>query len=364
VEVRLFPTWFVVDEAPGSGQDGDSESSAAASEKRRRIVEFSDLTVSNSGKLSYKSDAKKTEVNPIRFVGACAKGGHLQDIDWRFIAHRNGDVSCRKPLYWVERGVSSDASDISVRCTCGASVTLGDLYKPKFLGKCSCKSPWLSPTSLPTESCGDDLRLLPRSATNTYFAQTVTVISLIKADDRVRQTIAEHKTMVDSIRSLPNFLEVLRALPQTKEAFKIFSDEEIASALARVSGAGASAANVNPRIAEFDMLASGAPTIGNDTEGSFFYAETLPLAIFTLERLWTDFLKNVVKVHRLREVTLCEAVEVAHGGRIASRSSRVHIQPMVTISISTAAFSAITSTCRGLSGGTPYSDLILRLARG
>src|SRR6185437_8260415 len=71
VEVRLFPTWFLVDEASGAGQDGDSESVVAANEKRRRIVEFTDLSVSNSGKLSYKGDAKKTEVNPIRFVGAC-----------------------------------------------------------------------------------------------------------------------------------------------------------------------------------------------------------------------------------------------------------------------------------------------------
>ncbi|MFZ2103784.1 MAG: hypothetical protein WAV18_00120 [Roseiarcus sp.] len=58
------------------------------------------------------------------------------------------------------------------------------------------------------EACADDLRLLPRSATNTYFPQTVTVISLTKADDRVRQTISEHKTTIDGIRFLPNFLEV------------------------------------------------------------------------------------------------------------------------------------------------------------
>ena len=134
VEVRLFPTWFLVDESSASDDDAAPGAAAPGTEKRRRIVEFSDLTVTNAGKLSYKGDAKKAEVNPIRFVGACAKG-HLQDIDWRFLAHRNADRSCRKPLFWVERGVSSDPSDISVRCTCGASVTLADLYKPKFLGR-------------------------------------------------------------------------------------------------------------------------------------------------------------------------------------------------------------------------------------
>ena len=304
VEVRLFPTWFLVDETAQATQSdkGDTTAvSSAATEKQRRFVDFTELSVTGAGKLSYKGDSKKAEVNPIRFVGACAKG-HLQDIDWRFLAHRNGDRSCRKPLYWVERGVSSDPSDISVRCTCGASVTLGDLYKPGFLGKCSCNSPWLTPRHLPGETCNDDLRLLPRSATNTYFTQTVTVISLTKADDRVRQTIADHKTTIDGIRSLPNFLEVLRAIPQTKEAFKSFSDDEITRALAKES-AEATTTNVHPRVAEFDMLASGKPTIGSDTEGSVFYAETLPRSALALDPPWSDFLQNVVKVHRLREVT-------------------------------------------------------------
>jgi hypothetical protein len=301
VEVRLFPTWFLVDEPPTVGDDSDTDSPASRAEKRRRIVEFADLSVTSAGRLSYKGDAKKADVNPIRFVGACTKG-HLQDIDWRFLAHRNSDRSCRKPLFWVERGVSSDPSDISVRCTCGASITLADLYKPKFLGVCQCHSPWLTPRRVADEACSDDLRLLPRSATNTYFPQTVTVISLTKADDRVRQAIMEHKTTIDGIRAMPNFLDVLRAIPQTKEAFKEFSDDEIKQAMSGDSS-GSSSPNINPRIAEFDLLASGAPSIGSDTAGSFLYAETLPRDGLGLQEPWAAFLKNVVKVHRLREVT-------------------------------------------------------------
>jgi hypothetical protein len=301
VEVRLFPTWFLVDNSSASDDEGAGGIPADTTEKRRRIVEFSDLSVTHAGKLSYKGDAKKAEVNPIRFVGACAKG-HLQDIDWRFLAHRNADRSCRKTLFWVERGVSSDPSDISVRCTCGASVTLADLYKPKFLGGCACLSPWLTPRRIAEEACGEDLRLLPRSATNTYFPQTVTVISLTKADDRVRQAIAEHRTTIDGIRALPNFLDVLRAIPQTKEAFKDFSDDEIKRGLVK-EASEASSANVNPRIAEFDLLANGAPFIGSDTAGSFIYAETLSRKGLGLQEPWADFLRNVVKVHKLREVT-------------------------------------------------------------
>ena len=213
----------------------------------------------------------------------------------------NSDRTCRKPLYWVERGVSSDPSDISVRCTCGASVTLADLYKPKFLGGCECHSPWLTPRRIAEEVCTEDLHLLPRSATNTYFPQTVTLISLTKSNDQLRQTIAEHKTTIDSIRSLPNFLEVLRSFPQTKEAFKNFRDNEIAIALDAGAMAGEQT-SPNPRIAEFDLLASGTHSIGADLTGSFLYAQTLPREDIKLRKPWDEFLHNVVQVHRLREV--------------------------------------------------------------
>lgn len=297
VDVRLFPTWFVVDENASGQSEGEASS---PTEKRRRVVEYTDLTVNASGKLSYKGDVKKAEVNPIRFVGACSKG-HLQDIDWRRIAHRGGDQNCRKPLFWVERGVSSDPSDISVRCACGASVTLADLYKPKFLGGCECHSPWLNPRRMTGETCDQELHLLPRSATNTYFAQTVTVISLTRADDRLRQAIAEHASNIEWMRPLPNFLEILRTNPQTKDAFKDFADEEIKACLAAGDAVGAQK-SVNPKLPEFDMLACGAPVIGSDTRGSHFYAETLELGTLGLQAPWSSFVQNVVKVHRLREV--------------------------------------------------------------
>ena len=237
-------------------------------------------------------------LNPVRFVAACSKG-HLQDIDWRFVTHITGDRTCRKPLYWVERGVSSDPSDVSVRCICGASVTLGDLYKPGYLGGCRSSSPWLQPPHVHGEECRSDLRLLPRSATNTYFPQTVTMISLTKSEDQVLQAIQEHRPVIDSIRSFPNFVEVLRSLPTTKGAFREFSDADIIRAL-DTEGSADAAQSANPRIAEFDLLACGAEVIGNDGSGSFLYAETLPRTM--LRRPWDAFLKNVVKVHRLREV--------------------------------------------------------------
>ena len=238
VDVSIFPSWFIVDD-----EGGDFDAASTKNEKRRRLVELHDLSSTKAHKLSYKGDGKRREVNPIRFVAACA-GGHLQDIDWRFLTHRGGDKACRKPLYWVERGVSSDPGDISIRCTCGASVSLADLYKPKFLGTCKCHSPWL-PRPTAEETCDKELKLLPRSATNTYFPQIVTVISLTRADTRVAAAVQENRTTLDSIRTLGNFFAVLRAIPTLKEAFVEFSDAEIMRALENDSSN--SEASADPR---------------------------------------------------------------------------------------------------------------------
>jgi hypothetical protein len=297
IDVMVFPTWFTVEDAPALvGQ------APAASETRRRLVEFEHLQTKGE-RLSYvdSGSGKRLSVNPIRFVGACAKG-HLHDIDWRGLVHRGGDRSCRKPMFWVERGVSSDPSDISVQCTCGSRVTMADLYKPKFLGTCDAFSPWLMPRYVAPESCAEDLRLLPRSATNTYFSQTVTVISLTRTDDRVRQMLEEHRQTVESLRGLPNFIQVLRSLPQTKEPFAAFTDKEIEDALASLAD-GDDAPTANPRVAEFDVLASGAPTIGFDAAGSFLFAETLTRDSLALSAPWDKFVRNVIRVSRLREVT-------------------------------------------------------------
>lgn len=55
------------------------------------------------------------------------------------------------------------------------------------------------------------------------------------------------------------------------------------------------------------MMATGAPVIGSDGAGSFFYGETLPRDALKLQAPWDTFLQAVVRVHRLREVTCLTA---------------------------------------------------------
>ena len=102
IGVRVFPTWFTVDGEEVADDDDAAGAEARRGETWRRMVRFEELDHTVAGKLTFKPGKKKLAVNPIRFVTACSKG-HLQDIDWRFVSHRGGETSCRKPLYWVER---------------------------------------------------------------------------------------------------------------------------------------------------------------------------------------------------------------------------------------------------------------------
>jgi hypothetical protein len=164
VSVRIFPTWFTCEGVPDP---------AGGSTRRRRLVPWGDLDA-GSGRAKYqREDGKKVEVTPVRFVGACEKG-HLQDIDWRWLVHRG--ASCGDSMWIEEEGTSADPANIRIGCLCGRpAVSLADAFKPGFLGKCGGRRPWLDSNE---GGCTENLHFLSRSATNTYFAQTVTVISL------------------------------------------------------------------------------------------------------------------------------------------------------------------------------------------
>ena len=68
-------------------------------------------------------------------------------------------------------------------------------------------------------------------------------------------------------------------------------------------GAAAAQGAANPKLAEFDLLASGQRWIGHDGPTSFLFAETIERERLGLTAPWDELLRGVVRVHRLREVT-------------------------------------------------------------
>jgi hypothetical protein len=158
-----FPEWFVVQRSVV----------AADRTKKRRLIHKSQLT----GRRFRNDEGNWESVVPIRFVRSC-KRGHIDDIDWKAFVHEQNEVECLRPMWIEERGTSGALADNWIVCECGASRSMSVAAKEKAhaLGFCSGRRPWLGPYS--AESCSHPAKLLIRSASNAYFPQIMSVISI------------------------------------------------------------------------------------------------------------------------------------------------------------------------------------------
>jgi hypothetical protein len=145
-----------------------------------RLVRWSDLN--STGRFPDDEDkSRPKKVVPVRLVCGCP-AGHLDDIDWRTFVHGKGPNCCRR--MWIEeRGTTGDIAETVIGCECG--VRPRSLYdalgiESRSLGTCQGKRPWLGPNT--EENCKQPYRLLVRSASNAYFPQIFSVLSLPEED--------------------------------------------------------------------------------------------------------------------------------------------------------------------------------------
>ena len=197
-----------------------------------------------------------------------------------------------------ERGTSADLSEVWVACECGAERSMSDAAAVGALGTCNGARPWLGPYA--HETCGEPNRLLIRTASNAYFPQLLSVISLpdrdevvSKAVDRVWQNFLEYVETLDDLRA-----ERARK-PPVKATLDGLSDTEVFDEIkARRAGAPPDAKSV--KRAELETLMASKEEVGNDRPTGDFYARSLPRSIW--DRPWTSSIERIVLVHRLREV--------------------------------------------------------------
>ncbi|HUE85391.1 MAG TPA: DUF1998 domain-containing protein [Vicinamibacterales bacterium] len=282
-----FPEWFI---AQYEVQDGGSPI------RSRPLVHRSDLV-----KGQYEIDRKKYKVVPVRFVQACTRG-HVSDIHWRVFVHGKED-SCRRNLWLAERGTSGELTDIVVRCECGKFKELSAATKPGDvpLGYCNGPRPWLGNYS--KEQCGgagekaQTNRLLIRSASNAYFAQTMSVISIPEAGSAVKAAV--DAVWQDFLQYAESQADVSKERRRQKvsAALEGLSDDDVWKEVQRrQSGTATPATGI--RDAEIETLLS-ADEIGSNGAGSDFYARAVK---FDGARGPMRHVSRVVKIHRLREV--------------------------------------------------------------
>lgn len=278
-----FPEWFVVQNA----------SKTPAGHPVRRLVKLRDL---DRGRFRDR-DGKSYPVVPVRFVRACRRG-HVGDIDWRLFVHGE-ESGCRRELSLEERGTSGDLESIWVRCGCGAeqSMSLAARMDLGALGRCNGSRPWLTSGG---ERCGEPNRLLIRSASNAYFAQRLSVISIPDSYEAIDQTVGalwgQHLSAVESLEELKIFSKI----DTVREALAPYEPEKVMAAIERRRGSGGGV-DRPIKVVEFEALSEAKEELGRDTLDGDFYARSLPAGEWKAP--WMDVVERVVLVHRLREVT-------------------------------------------------------------
>jgi hypothetical protein len=274
-----FPEWFIVQEAAGSDER----------ERSRRLV--------HRKKLDDKGRFDGRQVVATRFVRACTKG-HVDDINWYAFAHATAD-NCRRQLWLDERGTSGDLADLVVRCECGKSRGLyeASVIELSPLGTCRGARPWLGRNS--NEDCNLPSRLLIRTASNAYFPQVVSVLSLPDRGTAVQAAVRELWDLLQAVDSVAT-LSAFKRLPQVAAGLAPFGDDEILEAIREIKSGREDDKPVKE--VELEALLTAPEGFGDDVPvDPNFHARRLP------DRAWRhsergDGIEATVQVHRLREI--------------------------------------------------------------
>jgi MrfA Zn-binding domain len=287
IPVFQFPEWFITQ---------DLEEQTKPGVRSRLLIHRKSLT---RGKY-WDRDKRKRSVVPVRFVRAC-RLGHIGDVDWYVFAH-SGKSDCAKQqrqLYIDERGTSGDLTEVWIRCECGKaerSMAQAALLQNRAFGLCDGARPWLGPYT--REQCGEPSRLLIRSASNAYFPQLMSVISLPDRDVMVKRAVDAIWGFLEAVESIDD-LRYERKKATVKTALEGLGDEEVFAEIQSQKTGGAKPEK-SVKVAELETLIAAKEEIGEDRPEGIFHARSMPSSVW--DRPWMKPIEKVVLVHRLREV--------------------------------------------------------------
>lgn len=279
IQVLEFPHWFV-----------------CQNPKCRRLLRSSSLEMESKHYIHQCDgpERRRERCVPIRFVASCPRG-HLADVNWTSWAHEG--PSCDAPQLQLDEGATGDFAEVKVLClSCQAKRPLIDLTVKEKAGKCNGERPWLGADA--SERCTESRKLLVRSASNGYFPQVMSALSLPELETDVRSAVQSvwGTLQVATAQSL----SVFRTIPEVAAAIGAFTDEAVLAAIAQLK-TGLSPPREEIRTAEYrTFLAAKAEKAGelpqNETERFYFARTATPRG-----GLPTGF-SRLVLLKRLKEV--------------------------------------------------------------
>ena len=200
-----------------------------------------------------------------------------------------------------ERGTSGDLSEVWVRCECTKERPIIDAARmeTRALGNCDGSRPWLGPYT--KETCGEPSRLLVRSASNAYFPQIMSVISLPDRDAAIAKAVDQvWENFLQYVDDLDDLNRERRKKEPVRNALEGFSDEEVFVEIRSRKGGLTLGEEKTVKQAELETLIASKEEIGDDQPDGDFFARTLPG--LNMNPPWMKSVEHVVLVHRLREV--------------------------------------------------------------
>lgn len=281
VPVAAFPRWMVCPKCHllASADSGFFELKAHAQSDKIRYV--------------HKNCPNQPIVLPSRFMIAC-KAGHLDDFPWHQFVH--GDLHCNALLRMVERGVSGEPSDLSVRCeTCGKSQAMSLAFSSEaekaYRPACTGRRPHLRDFE---KGCQQEARPLLLAASNTWFPLVFSTLSLPTNLDELDQLIEAYWSKLQEVQNKDE-LPVLRrvVLP---EQFNPHSDDDIWSKIEQKKSPDAPAVSTKPadlKIPEWSVLSHPQNAPGT---------RDFEVKCVSAPEEYAHLIEQVVLVERLREV--------------------------------------------------------------
>jgi hypothetical protein len=302
VSAFIFPAWFVAQVDQTIRINGKDY-------RTRPLVNW------RAVQEGLKFEGKRTSAVPVRFVQACVNG-HLSDIDWYAYAH-NGQTTCRGQLWLDEGGSGNDFEEIFVRCeACKVRRPLSQAKVPnsRVLGICKGDRPWLGANA--REECwacaidksGNIVntekpeynRLLVRSASNAYFTQTLSVISIPDADAELKKVVDRYYE--EDLQYAEDLDEIKKELRKPKFAdLAKFGAQTVWTEIQRRKN-GQAVQSKSIKQVEIEALLSCPEEMGRESPNEEFHASKRKLDANNFNPALLPYIDRVVLVHRLREV--------------------------------------------------------------
>jgi hypothetical protein len=282
-----FPEWYVVQKIEQTPVG-----------KRRRLVSKHLL---EKGKYR-DQNGKRLDVVPIRFVRACDKG-HVDDIDWLAYVHGVPDRNCPRAqggLFLIEQGSSGALSDIIVACDCGRKRSLALARKDKsLLGYCNGRRPWLGPLS--KEACSNQSKLLVRSASNAYFPQLYSVISIPEGSTGLQAVLRRFESDLAAVTSIEMLAMARKFNSSLDKSLGDYGDQEVFDLLSKLRDKTPDQP-LPTKLLEFSAFVGPTNQLADDHVEGDFLIRHLDDEFWKNDPLLSSCLDKVVLVDRLREV--------------------------------------------------------------